>query len=164
MLLQLDLKHIHKVNFYPSDNSFTQALLVMLVTNIISAEYMCHDARHLMICIWGGVLREGRRCGTGTETEMDGYCSGGQVSLLLLLLIIFCLHICLLRSPLCVWWMNSSLLYAWFLLLGGKGVLRHTVKIKKSSKSFLIITYDLWHKFHLCRAEILFVSAFLSAV
>ena len=29
-------KHIHKVNFYPSDNNFTQALLVMLVTNIIS--------------------------------------------------------------------------------------------------------------------------------
>ena len=36
ILLQLDLKHIHKVNFYPSDNNFTQALLVMLVTNIIS--------------------------------------------------------------------------------------------------------------------------------
>ena len=36
MLLQFDLKHIHKVNFYPSDNNFTQALLVMLVTNIIS--------------------------------------------------------------------------------------------------------------------------------
>ena len=27
MLLQFDLKHIHKVNFYPSDNNFTQALL-----------------------------------------------------------------------------------------------------------------------------------------
>ena len=37
MLLQLDLKHIHKVNFYLNDNNFTQALLVMLVTNIISA-------------------------------------------------------------------------------------------------------------------------------
>ena len=36
MLLQFDLKHIHKVNFYPSDNNFTQALLVMLVTNMIS--------------------------------------------------------------------------------------------------------------------------------
>ena len=36
MLVQLDLKHIHKVNFYPSYNNFTQALLVMLVTNIIS--------------------------------------------------------------------------------------------------------------------------------
>ena len=36
MLLQFDLKHIHKVNFYPSDN-FTQALLVLLVTNMISA-------------------------------------------------------------------------------------------------------------------------------
>ena len=35
--LQLGLKRIHKVNFYPSDNYFTQALLVMLVTNIISA-------------------------------------------------------------------------------------------------------------------------------
>ena len=36
MLLQFDLKHIHKVNFYPSDNNFTQALLVLLVTNMIS--------------------------------------------------------------------------------------------------------------------------------
>ena len=36
MLLQFDLKHIHKVNFYPSDNNFTQALLVMLVTSMIS--------------------------------------------------------------------------------------------------------------------------------
>ena len=34
--LQLELKHIHKVNFYPSDKYFTQALLVMLVTNMIS--------------------------------------------------------------------------------------------------------------------------------
>ena len=39
MLLQFDLKHIHKVNFYPSDNNFTQALLVMLVTNMISAHH-----------------------------------------------------------------------------------------------------------------------------
>ena len=37
--LQFDLKHIHKVNFYPSDNNFTQALLVMLVTNMISAAF-----------------------------------------------------------------------------------------------------------------------------
>ena len=36
VLLQFDLKHIHKVNFYPSDNNFTQVLLVMLVTNMIS--------------------------------------------------------------------------------------------------------------------------------
>ena len=27
-------KHIHKVKFYPSADDFTQALLVMLVTNI----------------------------------------------------------------------------------------------------------------------------------
>ena len=33
ILHQLDLKHIYKVNFYPSDNNFTQALLV---TNMIS--------------------------------------------------------------------------------------------------------------------------------
>ena len=38
MLLQFDLKHIHKVNFYPSDNNFTQALLVLLVTNMISED------------------------------------------------------------------------------------------------------------------------------
>ena len=31
-------KHIHKVKFYPSADDFTQALLVMLVTNIMSAE------------------------------------------------------------------------------------------------------------------------------
>ena len=29
--------YIHKVKFYPSGNNFTQALLVMLVTNMISA-------------------------------------------------------------------------------------------------------------------------------
>ena len=31
-------KHIHKVKFYPSADDFTQALLVMLVTNIMSAQ------------------------------------------------------------------------------------------------------------------------------
>ena len=36
MLLQYDLNHIHKVSFYPSNNNFTQALLVSLVTNMIS--------------------------------------------------------------------------------------------------------------------------------
>ena len=36
ILLQVYLKHIHKVKFYLSGNNFTQALLVMLVTNIIS--------------------------------------------------------------------------------------------------------------------------------
>ena len=30
-------KHIHEVEFYPSADDFTQALLVMLVTNIMSA-------------------------------------------------------------------------------------------------------------------------------
>ena len=30
-------KHIHKVKFYPRAVDFTQALLVMLVTNIMSA-------------------------------------------------------------------------------------------------------------------------------
>ena len=30
-------KHIHKVKFYPRVDDFTQALLVMLVTNIMSA-------------------------------------------------------------------------------------------------------------------------------
>ena len=32
------LIHIHKVKFYPSGDNFTQALLVMLVTNIISVD------------------------------------------------------------------------------------------------------------------------------
>ena len=54
MLLQFDLKHIHKVNFYPSDNNFTQALLVMLVTNIISARiYMYSFHRDLIPPILG---------------------------------------------------------------------------------------------------------------
>ena len=30
IILQLNLKQLHKVNFYPSDNNFTQALLVCL--------------------------------------------------------------------------------------------------------------------------------------
>ena len=48
MLLQFDLKHIHKVNFYPSDNNFTQALLVLLVTNMISDPNIRHTL--LRIC------------------------------------------------------------------------------------------------------------------
>ena len=38
-MLQLDLKYMRKVNFYPGDNNFTQALLVMLVTNMISGSH-----------------------------------------------------------------------------------------------------------------------------
>ena len=38
-------KHIHKVNFYPSDDNFTQALLVMLVTNIISVSHFIGKAK-----------------------------------------------------------------------------------------------------------------------
>ena len=34
---QLFQKYFHKVKFYPSTDNFTQALLVMLVTNITSA-------------------------------------------------------------------------------------------------------------------------------
>ena len=45
MLLQFDLKHIHKVNFYPSDNNFTQAVLV---TNMISDPNIRHTL--LRIC------------------------------------------------------------------------------------------------------------------
>ena len=45
-LLQLDLKHIHKVNFYPRNNNFTQALLVMLVTNIISGRLASKTLPH----------------------------------------------------------------------------------------------------------------------
>ena len=33
-------KHIHRVKFYPSADDFTQAPLVMLVTNIMSADMM----------------------------------------------------------------------------------------------------------------------------
>ena len=35
-------KHIHKVKFYPSADDSTQALLVMLVTNIMSAFSLNH--------------------------------------------------------------------------------------------------------------------------
>ena len=35
-MTQLFQKYFHKVKFYPSKNNFTQALLVMLVTNITS--------------------------------------------------------------------------------------------------------------------------------
>ena len=36
---QLFQKYFHKVKFYPSTDNFTQALLVMLVTNITSAAH-----------------------------------------------------------------------------------------------------------------------------
>ena len=36
-------KHIHKVKFYPSADDFTQALLVMLVTNIMSDQIFAVD-------------------------------------------------------------------------------------------------------------------------
>ena len=54
MLLQFDLKHIHKVNFYQSDNNFTQAL-VLLVTNMISG-YMHwkHQQMPAMLELWTG--------------------------------------------------------------------------------------------------------------
>ena len=42
-------KHIHKVKFCPSANDFTQALLVTLVTNIMSD--MC-------VCGWEGGVGE----------------------------------------------------------------------------------------------------------
>ena len=52
MLLQFDLKHIHKVNFYPSDNNFTQALLG---TNIISNYYNVTNMYlgwHRLLSVW----------------------------------------------------------------------------------------------------------------
>ena len=49
MLLQFDLIHIHKVNFYPSDNNFTQALLVMLVTNMTSGVEWCGVSFHFSL-------------------------------------------------------------------------------------------------------------------
>ena len=36
IFLELYFKHVQPVKFYPSGNNFTQALLVMLVTNIMS--------------------------------------------------------------------------------------------------------------------------------
>ena len=43
ILLQLDLKHITRVKFYPSDNNFVEAMLMMLVTNITSAHWQPPD-------------------------------------------------------------------------------------------------------------------------
>ena len=36
IFLELYFKHVQPVKFYPSGDNFTQALLVMLVTNIMS--------------------------------------------------------------------------------------------------------------------------------
>ena len=44
ILLQLDLKQIHKVNFYPSDNNFTQALLVCLWQISYLCCFLWHNA------------------------------------------------------------------------------------------------------------------------
>ena len=49
MLLQYNLNHIHKVSFYPSNNNFTQALLVLPVTNMISADNDDDDKHPLLI-------------------------------------------------------------------------------------------------------------------
>ena len=48
-------KHIHKVKFYPSADDFTQALLVMLVTNIMSDCDHHHHHQHVCRCYpWEG--------------------------------------------------------------------------------------------------------------
>ena len=62
ILLQLDLKHIHKVNFYPSDNNFTQALLVMLVTNIISGCTIQSPSVNLSYIYGEGSQKVARTC------------------------------------------------------------------------------------------------------
>ena len=41
IFLELYFKHVQPVKFYPSGDNFTQALLVMLVTNIMSARLPC---------------------------------------------------------------------------------------------------------------------------
>ena len=48
-------KHIHEVKFYPSADDFTQAPLVMLVTNIMSGKHICNP-----VC----TLRKGDRKNT----------------------------------------------------------------------------------------------------
>ena len=40
-------KHIHKLKFYPSADNFTQALLVILVTNIMSVVAQCEASSFL---------------------------------------------------------------------------------------------------------------------
>ena len=47
-------KHIHKVKFYPSADDFTQALLVMLVTNIMSGEHFVRDKLSSELVSWTG--------------------------------------------------------------------------------------------------------------
>ena len=49
MLLQFDLNHINKVNFYPSNNNHIQALLVLLITNMISADNDDDDKHPLLM-------------------------------------------------------------------------------------------------------------------
>ena len=49
--ISLSRKHIHKVKFYPSADDFTQALLVMLVTNIMSAPPL-----YLLASLWCMIL------------------------------------------------------------------------------------------------------------
>ena len=39
-MIHMFQKHIHKVKFYPSADDSTQALLVMLLTNMISADQL----------------------------------------------------------------------------------------------------------------------------
>ena len=48
---QLFQKYFHKVKFYPSTDNFTQALLVMLVTNITSDTSCRFTANTLVLAI-----------------------------------------------------------------------------------------------------------------
>ena len=46
-------KYIHKVKFYTSADDFTQALLVMLVTNNLSAAKVALNHYYMIIAIQG---------------------------------------------------------------------------------------------------------------
>ena len=50
IILQLNLKQLHKVNFYPSDNNFTQALLVCL-WQISSLFTQCTNNCFCFLCL-----------------------------------------------------------------------------------------------------------------
>ena len=63
ILLKLHYKHIHKVKFYPSGENFTEALLVMLVTNITS---VLNDA------IFYGSLKKAKH--GANNASNDGHC------------------------------------------------------------------------------------------
>ena len=70
---QLFQKYFHKVKFYPSTDNFTQALLVMLVTNITFDITMCQHQNMMM-----RVMKPKKAMTTYTTTMMIIMVSKGK--------------------------------------------------------------------------------------